>query len=346
MNRDLLFSILHFFFLMGTVCPAHPVDAEDTITNSIVYVRSGGLNYFPCGLSPALNESCASLTLALNQTLPSSRVFVCPGFYESVGEVDDRVMGVSIIGISLTDCGMSKDSENSSSVATIRCLENRILEEHPIIIKNNSVVLLQNLLIDGCNSTIVGSSNLTVIDVRFENNYGFSGGALEVNGNGIAKLYLRGCSFIGNSAQLHGGAVSIDNSYFSIESCIFAFNTATGLESRVEGSVGGRGGALYITRNLVDGVGLSFLSNCTFLENKATLNGGALFLSVLIGFTNVSFCKFINNTIVPIPVCLSGDCLIRGGAIYSSNAPLRIFDSEFRSNAIYTVEVDQVCAYD
>jgi predicted outer membrane repeat protein len=253
-------------------------------------------------------------------------------------------MGVSIIGVSFADCGMPNEFENSSSVATISCLEDRILEEHAIVIKNNSVVLLQNLLITKCNSTIVASSNLTVVDVRFEYNSGFSGGAIEVNGNGVSKINLQGCSFVGNSAQLHGGAVSIDNSYFGIESSVFTFNTATGLDSRVEGSVGGRGGALYITRNIVQGVGMSYLLNCTFLKNKATLTGGAVFFSVVNTLTNISFCQFVNNTIMPIPVCLNGDCLIRGGAIYSSNAPLRVFHSLFRSNAVYTVEVDQVCA--
>jgi predicted outer membrane repeat protein len=134
--------------------------------------------------------------------------------------------------------------------------------------------------INNTGDAICNGGYLTVKACNFTGNTASNGGAISNNGK---KATLTDCTFLNNtSTQYSGGAIS-NGDNMSIIGCTFENNSAIA------------GGAID---NRPDGT-ISVLSNCTFINNTATLNatyagGGAIdnggTIPSLIG------CVFINNT--------------------------------------------------
>lgn len=218
-----------------------------------------------------------------------------------------------------------------------------------------------NMTINKCNFTnnaadgsggsiyVYGSYGYLIIsESNFENNHvmddssGYPyGGAIYIYGNLIAN----NCNFTNNSGEC-GGAIYVgDRASAVIGDCLFINNTASGSDDRFDG-----GGAIFFNflnnhiyewesayiSNLVfinntaqnggaiyayDESGI-IADNCSFINNSAIGNGGALFLDAsnkeyLYNFT---FCTFINNSANV------------GGAVYYTGR-----DEEENAGIFYTI---------
>ncbi|MBQ1242497.1 MAG: hypothetical protein IIX99_04770, partial [Oscillospiraceae bacterium] len=157
-------------------------------------------------------------------------------------------------------------------------------------------------------------SNLNRAQVRiekchFEGNYAFQyGGAV---GN-AAYLTIINCDFIKNHSDEHAGAVSTEQgSSIAMAGCNFRGNTAVDC-----------GGAIRNNGDMT-------LDQCVFTENDAFGDGGGGFYSTAFGGSILTNCKFINNK-------ASNSAGIGGGSyIYASNnySPGALFENcEFTGN--------------
>jgi predicted outer membrane repeat protein/parallel beta-helix repeat protein len=179
-----------------------------------------------------------------------------------------------------------------------------------------------------------GSTGSKILNSRFINNKGdngedndyTTGGAVCITGT--SDVEVSGCYFSGNSALNYGGALTIrgDASNIRIINSTFVNNRAPS------------GGAIY--NQLASG---TIISGCTFENNKATDNGGAIYA---VSPLNIVGSTFKTNTVTnnggAIYISGSGRSTIsgskftnnsakNGGAIYN-NAQLSISSSDFKSN--------------
>ncbi len=150
-----------------------------------------------------------------------------------------------------------------------------------------------------------------------------------VSGNGM-------CLFSSSACQVRGGALFSTVPGIVLTGATFISNTAmTSLPSQVA-----QGGAIYTTAayKKTPSVKWSYYSNCTFVDNSANLNGGALF--TLNQYTQVSGCVFTNNH-AGIPDSLFGDESVSGGALWFSlvgtvdEASSHVIHSTFTGNYVW-----------
>ena len=141
-------------------------------------------------------------------------------------------------------------------------------------------------------------------NVVFACNRAVNGGAL-----GMAQVVLSGCRFVGNVASAAGGgAYTIGNSHsYYIYDCTFSNNTA---QTSSGGAVGHNGqysyghhyGSTYVgnsapSAGCFDACAISMVSNCWFIGNSATDNGGVYTSGNITGqFRYFKDCRFIGNT--------------------------------------------------
>ncbi|WP_405272640.1 hypothetical protein [Methanobrevibacter sp.] len=163
-----------------------------------------------------------------------------------------------------------------------------------------SSAIIENCTFKGCRASYgggvqsQGQTNLRIIGSTFVNGNAKYGGAIHINGN-TKQMTIDGCNFINNVASEDGGAISrYESSSVDI------------INSNFEGNSAQWGGAIYL--KYTDGK----LSNCTFKNNHASVDSGAVSGGVLtdctfIGNTAVDFggaaawgsyinCNFINNS--------------------------------------------------
>ena len=146
-----------------------------------------------------------------------------------------------------------------------------------ICIENSGEII--NCTIEGCSATnnggaIVsrGANNLKIIDSTFINCRANYGGAIRIQDNS-RELLIENCTFKNNVASQDGGAISrYESSSVDI------------INSNFEGNTAQWGGAIYL--KYTDGT----ISNCTFKNNHASVDSGAVSGGVL------TYCTFIGNT--------------------------------------------------
>ncbi len=147
--------------------------------------------------------------------------------------------------------------------------------------------LFQGLQVRQCSmggAVLVGGGQPEFVDCRFEYNSSgeyASGGALLLL---AGRASFRGCSFIGNWADVSGGAIYTETQEsVTIESCRFEANVAGAEEW--EGAAGGGGVALLGGQATID--------DTVFIENHAGIQGGALLIAG--GAVGVAGCEFLRN---------------------------------------------------
>lgn len=155
-----------------------------------------------------------------------------------------------------------------------------------------------------------------IANCKFENNIATSeshGGAIS---NSFSVPQINNCTFINNSASASGGAISNNNwSSVKITGCSFINNTVT-----YNGTVEyyGGGGAIYNSNESIP-----VISGSTFTGNQAVF-GGAIYNEnyVTIFNTHISNCTFVSNS-----------ASLDGGAIYAKSQALLLLSScAFRGN--------------
>lgn len=188
----------------------------------------------------------------------------------------------------------------------------------------------ENAIIDG-NFTksfaLVKNGEYDFENISFINNYKMAGndsdGGVFCNLEGT--LSFTNCIFENNTAfainRANGGA--IDNSgKITITCCTFKNNIANVTNSSGFRKNAADGGAL-------SNLGILYVYNSTFIENKVLRNGGAIRTQDH-STTYIDGCKFIGNIAA---YHLSGGSY--GGAIYTWDCGLDLYNSIFENNRIY-----------
>lgn len=161
-------------------------------------------------------------------------------------------------------------------------------------------------------------ASLTVKNCRFESNFAsVGGGGISMNG---CVTTIEDTCFTANQSQSSGGAVDMGVGSAEISRCRFVDNNATdGGAARLAnatitdcefvGNSAGSGGAI---------TGIVNASNCTFFQNTASDDGGAVYSS---SFATLANCVFSGNE--------AGD---RGGGIYVLSAEPKLNNCTFVGN--------------
>ena len=188
----------------------------------------------------------------------------------------------------------------------------------------------------------------------FVNNSGRWGGAITTSGSSLPgkkvnELIISDSTFSKNGG-LYGAGIFIQGSKFSITSCVFDSNTASGKGNMTPNN--NNGGALVVTQGNIPISGTIINSN--FTNNKAQY-GGAAWINE--GTIDISNSNFINNTAtveagaigfepaytkitatVYATNFINNTAGVDGGAIYS-NGDLRISDSDFDNNKAQKADI-------
>ena len=196
-----------------------------------------------------------------------------------------------------------KDAISSCSKGDTIILNNDISQDGI-----SAISILKPLTIDGNGHTIdaqnktaifrIAYVNITLKNIIFTNANGGNIGALEIQ---YGQCNIINCSFK-NNLGTDGGAIYSKNSTLTINLCNFTDNFAM------------NGGALY----LKDSIGMIEFSQ--FLNNTALNNGGALFLESVEGI-NLNYSTFFENK-----------ASLEGGAIYSNNSNSTFDGNNFINN--------------
>jgi len=126
----------------------------------------------------------------------------------------------------------------------------------------------------------------------FKDNYARDGGAVYVNGRKKAcNPEFRNCKFLGNTANLDGGAVYNDGRHDGMANPSFYGCTFSNNKSNYGGAICNYGGG---------GESSPSIRNCVFQANEAYLRGGAIFNMDIGGMTAPSLngCQFVDNKAV------------------------------------------------
>ena len=171
----------------------------------------------------------------------------------------------------------------------------------------------ENILTNYSPAVYLTSSKARIINSKFNNlKANISAGAMSLREGG--ELYIENCEFINATSSKNAGAVFVD---------ITGYSSSTGnvtiLNSLFKDTYSEFGGA-YIQLG-----GKLWLNNTEFINNYATWNGGAVYLSFV--ESAINNCTFDSNVAE-----LKDDDLTYGGAIYSDISTLNITDSRFINN--------------
>lgn len=178
------------------------------------------------------------------------------------------------------------------------------------------------------------SSSITISDCTFSNNEVLINGGAIYN-NGCDNLSITNSIFNNNNADGVGGAIYSDNcNSITIMHCNFDNNNA------------GTGGAIGSLQTE-----LLSITDCSFSDNESDYNGGAIFLTSALNFSDItSFfnCSFDGNMAGSFGGAIysyaneinaaincqfyDNQAGIGGGAIYQGEAPFKIENSVFRGN--------------
>ena len=141
-------------------------------------------------------------------------------------------------------------------------------------------------------------SNISVLNSTFMGNEGKLGGAIYLYTDFKPYTYTHifdNCQFIGNMGADHGGAMYFNhddpsNMIVSLNNCMFDSNYTTSVTQ-------GHGGAIYLSGR---GRSEALIMGSTFIDNHASVKGGAFYLGRSTGMTDTLFvevdsCTFTNN---------------------------------------------------
>ncbi len=135
-----------------------------------------------------------------------------------------------------------------------------------------------------------GKGIFTITDSNFTNNTATFGGAICVSD----RIIVENCTFTGNSAEEGGAIMAWAGADLYLIGCNFINNTANGTETYSRG-----GGAICTLCP-------SNIMSCSFVNNTAFKNGGAIFNRDYYNNTKINFNRFYNNN------------ALNGNAIYST----------------------------
>ncbi|MDY9922509.1 beta strand repeat-containing protein [Methanobacterium sp.] len=153
-----------------------------------------------------------------------------------------------------------------------------------------------------------GTSN--VINSNFTHNMANNGGAIT---SYLGYLNVNNSFFTNNTALYGGGAIHNEDITGNIINCTFT------------GNIVNDGGGGAIEQAYVSNGSLNVIKS-SFIDNKATTNGGAI--TNYYAFLSANWCNFINNT----ANIANGEAISNGGAIYNGRGNLTVTRNTFINN--------------
>ncbi len=263
-----------------------------TFVNSLnkrIYVNTNSDNAIKDGKSW---ESCYhDLQNALNAAIYGDTIWVAQGTYYPAINADREKSFVIKNGVVLLGgfTGFEEEIKLRSPFDNPTILSGNIGEKGDMadnswhIIRSESIDTLAAL--DGFIVTEGYAS--TTNSIHQDRNHG--GGLYIQTDNVVSKavLKIKNCQFKNNTARFNGGAIYCggNNTSLLISNTIFENNVANIIS----------GGAIYKSgKYLLPSTNIS-LYKCSFLENKADSNGGAVYLRTTSGECRIESCTFENN---------------------------------------------------
>jgi len=171
-------------------------------------------------------------------------------------------------------------------------------------------------------------SNPGIEVCTFRDNWARDWGGGIFNQDGSSPI-LNNCMFIKNSAREGAGMGNLDNSSPSLTNCTFNGNSANNAAGGINcyrgcnatitdctfsENLAWTGGGIF------NGISLSRLTNCSFINNSAGSSGGGM--SVISGSPTLTNCMFSGN--------LSNDS---GGGMYNADTSARLTNCKFSGNS-------------
>ena len=213
----------------------------------------------------------------------------------------------------------SSDSEDYGGAAIYNWYDSTLFIKNSTI-SNNLKNYKNGDYVVGAVATI---GDATISDSYFVNNSGRWGGAITTSGSSLPgkkvnELIISDSTFSKNGG-LYGAGIFIQGSKFSITSCVFDSNTASGKGNMTPND--NNGAAIEVTNTDKSITGT--ISKSTFTNNKAQYGGA---IDICAGTIKITNSKFINN---------SAD--VEGGAIdintLNGNPKVTISGSKFINNS-------------
>ena len=203
-----------------------------------------------------------------------------------------------------------------------RALKDSEADGEVIFINDDANVTIKNGTIkggysnNGAGGIHIEGANVKLIDLVITGNHVVNDDGTAIQHVGGGELYMKNCRIVDNDGSNKGydiyGAVYLDGvDKVLIEDCYFADNDNVDY-----------GAGIY-----ADTCNDFVIKNCTFENLHAGDRGGAIWVSGElidnVGFSRLYIynCKFNNNS-----------CGNYGGAIYTKSAELHVYDSEFKGN--------------
>ena len=301
--------------LIGTLCML----IAPLFAGNIMFVKQNGT-----GTGTSWANATGDLSAALFAAQPGDEIWVASGQYFPTTD-DNRkksfivTSGVKVYGsfaghetspqerdfqknksILSGDIGQTADArDNSCTIVYLRNVDENTLLDGFVITGGTSDGTGPTadrersgaaLYIDG--SGPQGFSNPMIKNCVFQNNHSRDGGAVYLNGRaGNCSASFENCQFMGNKADLDGGAVFNDGRHEGKANPRFSNCTFSGNEGNYGGAICNYGGR---------GESSPKLQNCVFRDNEAYLRGGAIFNMDVEGVTRpvINGCQFVDNKAV------------------------------------------------
>ena len=264
-------------------------------------------NCYSTSSGAAINLGCNSNLTVINCTFLNNKVYNSDG---------GAIFGQRNTNIEISQCLFSNNTSIRESDlewkefkkgmgSAVKVTINSTLNIIDTIFKNNNAYLATVLLVS-FNGVEYAESRLYVKNCLFENNTALSSCAIYLDELGRGEFY--DTTFRNNRATGSGGILVLDASASAVvDNCSFEANSAV------------KGGAIEIRVFDYDYRSNVSISNCNFINNRASEQGGAVYTKY--GLTKIRNCTFTDN------YCT------KGGAVYAMFADLQITDSKFNKNS-------------
>lgn len=307
------------------------------------------------------NLQCPNILSALKKVSSGDKILISPGTYDGVNNTGFNSLRISSTATyNFQYVTLAGDGEPSSVIISGGLFNTRFLE-----IVDNSFALITNLTFANfrlpkitsyaeselalLGVNVVGGTfavaNATVAfkNINFYNNSALFGAAISATGSSIE---VTNCEFTNNDAGYHGGGISVGQSDITVKDSRFYNNTATSVRQQLAAS----GGAIF-------SIGVStnhtIIMGCTFINNTADHNGGAVSLEpgsnlpqVVTGSVSFKHCTFYNNAATGVGSCLSTtSCITSGGAVYVTSSNVTVFGCHFERNRAHTTSTIDVSSF-
>ncbi|MCB1069550.1 MAG: hypothetical protein H7A43_03790 [Verrucomicrobia bacterium] len=356
-----------FTFVGGQPAPANPTNFLVTNSRGIVALPGSGATFEACrffnffseqGVLSVIGSPGSSLYLASSDIAGSGGAMHLVGAEivlsncvfagNGAGYDGGAIYATSNTMLTITDTIFSNNTANIADSIEIRTYGQQTATYYSVAMKasvTNSY---------GGGALYLGASVATISNCIFIGNHAGHGGAVDTAASSTATVYTS--TFLTNSAwgtldnSLGGGAIAIDDSAMSVQSCLFSNNHAGILHDQVVTRIGREGDPYFkrIDRYYAGGAGGAVcmrqgklaVGNCHFMNHQAPVGGAiASFLSsMLILSNNSSFTDNQASSTLIDTQYLWSVTNAGGGAIYMESGTLVAEDTRFDGNQAGRVE--------